>query len=137
MLHSGKRPDVAILGALRSIITDVRTVVGADPRYCADAAVFPGHGPFGVLCGRTKPGLIIPYRKATLSTHNQHAGDSCACSCAAPGKSSLSCRCLTAHLCPSLKHGLHAASVLQTLNAITAQSWIMAIPNQHSNTDRP
>ena len=43
VLHSGKRPDVAILGALRSIITDVRTVVGADPRYCADAAVFPGH----------------------------------------------------------------------------------------------
>ena len=44
MLHSGKRPDVAILGALRGIITDVRTVVGAGPRYCADAAVFPGHG---------------------------------------------------------------------------------------------
>ena len=44
MMNSGKRPDVAILGALRSIITDVRTVVGADPRYCADAAVFPGHG---------------------------------------------------------------------------------------------
>ena len=44
MLHSGKRPDVAIFGAPRSIITDVRTVVGADPRYCADAAVFPGHG---------------------------------------------------------------------------------------------
>ena len=31
MLHSGKRPGVAILGALRSIITDIRTVVGADP----------------------------------------------------------------------------------------------------------
>ena len=44
MLNSGKRPDVAILGALRNIITDVRTVVGAGPRYCADAAVFPGHG---------------------------------------------------------------------------------------------
>jgi len=44
MLHSGKRPDVAILGALRNIITDVRTVVGADPRYCAAAAIFPGHG---------------------------------------------------------------------------------------------
>ena len=44
MLHSGKRPDVAILGALRNIITDFRTVVGAGPRYCADAAVFPGHG---------------------------------------------------------------------------------------------
>jgi len=43
MLHSGKRPDVAILGALRSITAGVRTVVGADPRYCA-AAVFPGHG---------------------------------------------------------------------------------------------
>jgi len=42
MLHSGKRPDVVILGALRSIITDVRTVVGADPRYCAAAAVFLG-----------------------------------------------------------------------------------------------
>ena len=28
MLHSGKRPDVDILGALRNIITDVRTVVG-------------------------------------------------------------------------------------------------------------
>jgi len=26
------------------IITDVRTVVGADPRYCAAAALFPGHG---------------------------------------------------------------------------------------------
>ena len=69
MLHSGKRPDVAILGALRNINTDVRTVVGADPRYCADAAVFRGHGAFGVLCGRTEPGLIIPYRMATLSTH--------------------------------------------------------------------
>jgi len=44
MLHSGKRPDVAILGALRNIITAVRTVVGAGPRCCADAAVFPGHG---------------------------------------------------------------------------------------------
>ena len=33
MLHSGKRPDVAILGALRGIIKDVRTVVGAGPRY--------------------------------------------------------------------------------------------------------
>ena len=44
MLNSGKRPDVAILEALRNIITDVRTVVGADPRYRADAAVFPGHG---------------------------------------------------------------------------------------------
>ena len=44
MLHSGKRPDVAIFGALRNIITDVRAVVGADPRYCAGAAVFPGHG---------------------------------------------------------------------------------------------
>ena len=42
-LHSGKRPDVAILGALRSIITDVRTVVSADQRYCAAAALFPGH----------------------------------------------------------------------------------------------
>ena len=45
MLRSGKRPDVAILGALRGIITVFRTVVGADPRYCAAAAaVFPGHG---------------------------------------------------------------------------------------------
>ena len=44
MLHSGKRPDVAILGALRNIVTDVRTVVGADLRYCAAAALFPGHG---------------------------------------------------------------------------------------------
>ena len=44
MLHSGKRPDVAILGALRNTITDVRTVVGADPRYSAAAAVLPGHG---------------------------------------------------------------------------------------------
>jgi len=44
MLHSGKRPDVAIPGALRSIITGVRTVVGADPRYCVAAAVFPGYG---------------------------------------------------------------------------------------------
>ena len=26
------------------IITDVRTVVGADPRYCADAPISPGHG---------------------------------------------------------------------------------------------
>jgi len=43
-LHSGKRPDVTILGTLRNIITGVRTVVGADPRYCADAAGFPGHG---------------------------------------------------------------------------------------------
>ena len=33
-----------ILGALRNIITDARTVLGADPRYCADAAVFPGNG---------------------------------------------------------------------------------------------
>ena len=31
MLHYGKRPDVAILGALRSITTDIRTAVGADP----------------------------------------------------------------------------------------------------------
>ena len=31
MLCSGKRPDVAFLGALRNIITDVRTAVGADP----------------------------------------------------------------------------------------------------------
>jgi len=44
MLCSGKRPDVAFLGALRNIITDFWTVVGADLRYCADAAVFPGHG---------------------------------------------------------------------------------------------
>ena len=48
MLHSGKRPDVAIFGALRNIITDVRTVVGADPGYCADAAVFYwARGPLG------------------------------------------------------------------------------------------
>jgi len=44
LLHSGKRPDLAILGALCNIITGVRTVVGADPRYCAAAALFPGHG---------------------------------------------------------------------------------------------
>ena len=44
MLRSGKRPDVAILGALRGIITVFRTVVGAGPRYCAAAVVFPGHG---------------------------------------------------------------------------------------------
>ena len=35
---------MAILGALRNILTDVRTVVGADLRYCAAAALFPGHG---------------------------------------------------------------------------------------------
>jgi len=44
MLHSSKWPDVAIPGALRSIIADVRTVIGADPRHCAAAALFPGHG---------------------------------------------------------------------------------------------
>jgi len=44
MLHPCMRPDVAILEALRNTITDVRTVVGADPRYCAAATVFPGHG---------------------------------------------------------------------------------------------
>ena len=55
MLHSGKRPDVAILGALRSIITDVRTVVGADPRYCAAAAVFPGHGV--AMCSSVRVGV--------------------------------------------------------------------------------
>ena len=43
-MPSGKRPDVAILGALHSITTDVRTVVGTDPKYCAAAAVFPGCG---------------------------------------------------------------------------------------------
>jgi len=44
MLHSGKRPDVAILGALRNIITDVRTVVGALRRRRR----FPwARGPFG------------------------------------------------------------------------------------------
>jgi len=42
-LRSDKQSDVAVLGALRNIIMDVRTVVGADPRYCAAAALFPGH----------------------------------------------------------------------------------------------
>ena len=41
MLHSGKRPDVAILGALRNIITDVRTVVGADPLAAQSARAVP------------------------------------------------------------------------------------------------
>ena len=41
MLHSGKRPDVAILGALRNIIKDVRTVVGADPTEEAGIRKWP------------------------------------------------------------------------------------------------
>ena len=44
MLHSGKIPDVAIFRACHNIIRDIRTVVGADSRYCAAAALFPGHG---------------------------------------------------------------------------------------------
>ena len=55
MLHSGKRPDVAIFGALRNIITDVRTVVGANPRYCADAAVSLGTGPLGCYAEERGP----------------------------------------------------------------------------------
>ena len=44
MLRSGKVPDVAIFQACHNIITDIRTVVGANSRYCAAAALFPGHG---------------------------------------------------------------------------------------------
>ena len=44
ILQFGKRSDVEILGALRTITTDVRTVVDADPQYCAAAALFTGHG---------------------------------------------------------------------------------------------
>jgi hypothetical protein len=44
MANSGKRPDVAIFKDLYNIITDVRTIAGADARYCSTAASIPGHG---------------------------------------------------------------------------------------------
>jgi hypothetical protein len=44
MAHSGKRPDVAIFMGLYNILIDVRTIAGADPRYCAEAALTAGHG---------------------------------------------------------------------------------------------
>ena len=44
MVNSGKRPDVAIFKDLYNIITDVRTIAGADSRYCPTAALVPGHG---------------------------------------------------------------------------------------------
>ena len=56
MLNSGKVPDVAIFRACHSTITNIRTVVGADSRYCTASALFPGHGAVWVLRVRTKPG---------------------------------------------------------------------------------
>ena len=44
MLHSGKRPDVALFQHLFNTLIDVGTVAGADPRYCCAAALNPGHG---------------------------------------------------------------------------------------------
>ena len=44
MLHSGKRPDVVLFQHLFNTLIDVRTVAGADPRYCCAAALNPGHG---------------------------------------------------------------------------------------------
>ena len=44
MLNSGKRPDVVIFRDLYNILTDVRTIAGADSRYCSTAALTPGHG---------------------------------------------------------------------------------------------
>ena len=44
MLHSGKWPDVALFQHLFNILIDVRTVVGANPRYCCATALNPGHG---------------------------------------------------------------------------------------------
>ena len=44
MLHSGKRPDVALFQFLFNILIDVRTGAGAPPRYCRAAALNPGHG---------------------------------------------------------------------------------------------
>ena len=44
MLHSGKRPDVVLFQFLFNILIDIRTVAGADPRYCRAAALNPGHG---------------------------------------------------------------------------------------------
>jgi len=44
MLNSGKRPDVVIFRDLYNILTDVRTIAGADSRYCSTAAQTPGHG---------------------------------------------------------------------------------------------
>ena len=41
MLHSGKRPDVVLFQYLFNILIDVRTVAGADPRYCRAAALNP------------------------------------------------------------------------------------------------
>ena len=43
-LFFSKRPDVAIFMGLYNILIDVRTIAGADPRYCAEAALTAGHG---------------------------------------------------------------------------------------------
>ena len=66
MLHSGKRPDVAILGALRSIITDFGLLSVLTQGTAPLPPSFQGTGPFGVLHGRTKPGFATPCRRATL-----------------------------------------------------------------------
>jgi len=44
MLHSGKRPDVVLFPHRFNILFDVRTVAGADSRYCCAAALNPGYG---------------------------------------------------------------------------------------------
>jgi len=44
MVNSGKRPDLVVFMDLYNKLTDVRTVAGADSRYCSTAASVPGHG---------------------------------------------------------------------------------------------
>ena len=60
MLHSGKRTDVALFQHLFSTHIDVRTVAGADPRYCCAAALNPGHGAC-VGCRAEERGVAQPH----------------------------------------------------------------------------
>ena len=59
MVNSGKRPDVAIFKDLYNIITDVRTIAGADSRYCSTAASIPGHGAAWGACQKNHDWLLL------------------------------------------------------------------------------
>ena len=71
MLHSGKRPDVAILGAFRS---NLILMFGLSWVLTRGTAPPPpsslGTGPFGMLRGRTGPGLVARCRSVTLSSRS-------------------------------------------------------------------
>ena len=55
MVNSNKRAGVVLYKGMYSVLTDVMTIAGSDPRYCCAAASSPGYGAAGDAWPATNP----------------------------------------------------------------------------------